>query len=467
MNYLRGGRTIVSARVEGRPLTPALPYGLIVEGDGDELRIIEPADRSFAGRLVLPFIGDSGLRMFDVDVPSSGSFTSEDLQQLWLAGQELATWRSRLALMSPDDGYAQPQPIGRTGMLADWHALESCSLEAMRLLDGWPRRVGRELRWVPVGVGGGFEDLGHTERQAARLGHLSYAEGDLVVARTARWFGRGERIALTAVSSLAIEVLSLVRATLSDDDLQAVIRWTRPIEQVAAIAAGPAHRADPGPSSWPPAFIRFAGACMRVLTELLARRRGHGAVPLLDTDELFEAWLAVRVRDFIGETLNGAESVSPGSISSWETDAMTIDLRVKPAIGRNTTIGREDYRALVANTLLPDVVVSATRGDFTELAVLDAKAWARMLPEDVLSESAKYLYGIRRTGSEQIPAIASVHIVSCAPTPDLSAAHDAKVGFVQATPTLGLDVLRATVGVVLSDLAAAIERREQEASPLT
>lgn len=453
-------------RIEGRPLLPALPYGLTVEVDGDDLQIVEPADRSFAGRLVLPVVGRE-LRMVDFDVPSSGTFTSEDLENLWEAGRELASWRSRLALTSADDASAEPEIIGRVGVLVDWHALELCALEAKRLLNSWPMQIGRELRWVPVGVGGGFEDVGYTEREVARVGYLSQREENAVVARSARWFGRGERVTLSAVSTLAIKVVSLARGTLGVEEHHALSKLAGPIEQVAALAAAPPHRTDPDPSSWPPAFTLFAASCMRVLTELLARQRGNQAVPLLDTDELFEAWLAMTVRNLLSEQLAPTEQVSEGSIASWETDAMTIDLRVKPALGRATNIGRDTFGALVASTLLPDVVLSATRGDFTEIAVLDAKAWAKMLPEDVLSESAKYLYGIRRAGSEQVPAITSVHIVSCAARPRLRSESDAKIGFVHATPTVGMVDLRGAVFGILADLASAIERREQEASLLT
>ena len=57
--------------------------------------------------------------------------------------------------------------------------------------------------------------------------------------------------------------------------------------------------------------------------------------------------------------------------------------------------------------LTPDLVLSATRGAETELMVLDAKGWAQMLPEDALSQSAKYLYGIRRTRDPRtVPAFA-------------------------------------------------------------
>lgn len=440
-----------------------LPYGLKIETEGEDFKVVEPTDRSFAGRLVLPFVGSAGLQMFDLDVPSSGTFTQDDLEQLWLAGAELATWRSRLALTSTDNAYAQPEPLGRARVVADWHALELCASEARRLLSAWPTRIGRDLRWVPVGVGGGFEDLGYTEREVGRAGYLSKADEKLVVTRSARWVGRAERMTLTAIASLSREVLALLDSTVKDADRAALGQLAGPIEQVSRLAGTPL-RADPDPSSWPPAFVRFASACMRLLTELLARKRGGQAVPLLDTDELYEAWLAVRIRDVLSSRLEVAQAVSVGAIASWETDAMTIDLRVKPAIARKTSIGAHDYRALVASTLLPDVVVSATRGDITELAVLDAKAWVKMLPEDVLSETAKYLYGIRRVGSEALPAIASAHIVSCATRPSLPDAADAHVDFVTATPTKGSDALEEALDSVLSHLATAIERREQEAS---
>lgn len=455
---------VVSAWVEGRPLTPTLPYGLVLEAYGDDLQIVEPAGRSFAGRLVVPFRAGRELRLFDLDVPSSGDFTVVDLERLWEAGQEFASWRSRLALTSRDNAFAEPKAIDRADVLADWHALELCAVEAKRLLNNWPTRIGRELRWVPTGIGGGLEDLGHTEREVARMGYLSQHEGRTIVSRSARWSGRAERLTLSAISSLAHEVANLVRTTLGEGDSGALSPILGPITYVGLLAATPSRGADPDPSSWPPPFTQFAEACMRVLTVLLTRRRGDRAVPLLDTDELFEAWLAVTVRNLIGADLRRAGQVSAGAVASWETDAITVDLRVRPTIGRATEIGQDVYRALVASALVPDVVITATRGDITEIAVLDAKAWRKMLPEDVLSESAKYLYGIRRVGRDTVPGITSVHIVSCAARPKLSSAADARIGFVHATPTAGEADMRSAVGEVLAALASAIQSREQEES---
>lgn len=455
----------MSVRVDGRPLTPLLPYGLHIEAMGDDFMIVEPTDRSFAGRLILPFLAVDGVRMYDLDVPSSGNFTHDDLRELWLAGQELASWQSRRALATTTGAYATPQSVDHARVLADWHALEKCARQAEMLLREWPTRMGRVIRWVPVGVGGGFEDLDHTEREVGRLGYLAKrTDADLVVTRSARWFGKSEPLTLGAAAYMAERVVALVTETVSPDDLRVLRHLISPIQRVAHQALNPAGKTDPDPSSWPNPFLLFVAACMQVLAELEARERGNRAVPFLDTDELFETWLAVRVRDILSGRLEPAPVVSHGAIASWLDDAITYDLRIKPSIRRSTPLGAHKYRALVAQELVPDVVVSATRGDITEFAVLDAKAWAHMLPEEALTESAKYLYGVRRIDDDSLPAIASVCLVSCALKPDMPDHADARIDFVWATPTVGVDVLESVVEQTSVALAAAVEAREQEAS---
>jgi len=451
--------------VLGRPLTPLLPYGLRIEPLGEDFLVSEPPDRSFAGRLILPFVCDDGLAMFDLDVPSSGNFTHEDLNALWLAGRELASWRSRRALATTSDAFATPTVAGQAPVLADWHALELCARDADLLLRNWPTKIGRHLRWVPVGVGGGFEDLAHTEREIGRYGYFAVSStGSPTPTRSARWFGQSEPVTLGAVSVMAERVSSLVATTTGETDRQMVDELVRPIHEVSALAASPAGSSDADPSSWPPAFLRFVTSCMQVLADLEARTRGEEAVPLLDTDELYEAWLAIRVRESISQRLGTMSAPQDGAIASWVDDAITYDLRVKPSFRRSTQLGAHRYKAVVAAELVPDIVLSATRGDITEFSVLDAKAWSRMMPEDVLSECAKYLYGLRRIGSDRLPSIASVSLVSCSPSPGLPDASEVKVGFVHATPTIGEDSLRSAIEQILADLAEAIERREQEAS---
>lgn len=455
----------MSVRVGGRPLTPLLPYGLRIEAFAEDFVIVEPTDRSFAGRLVLPFLKDGEVQMFDLDVPSSGNFSHDDLDELWLAGQELASWQARRAIAVPTGAFASPTAVDRASVLADWHALEDCSRQARALLRDWPRRMGRALRWMPVGVGGGFEDLDRTERDVGRLGYLATStDGDAVVTRSARWFGLPEPLALGAVAVMAENVVALVTSTVTRDELPLLSGLLAPIQHVATMATNFAGLTDPDPSSWPTPFLLFVASCMQVLAELEAHQRGDRAIPLLDTDELFEAWLAVRVREVISRRLRTAPAVSPGAIASWVDDEITYDLRLKPAIRRQTQLGAHKYRALVATELVPDVVVSATRGAITELAVLDAKAWTQMRSEQVLSESAKYLYGLRRTDDDTLPALMSVCLVSCAPKPEMPDSVDAKVDFVWATPTLGVDILVSTVWGITTALAGAVEAREQEAS---
>jgi hypothetical protein len=73
--------------------------------------------------------------------------------------------------------------------------------------------------------------------------------------------------------------------------------------------------------------------------------------------------------------------------------------------------------------------------------VLDAKGWAQMLPEDALSQSAKYLYGIRRTRDPRtVPAFAGVDLVTCASPAGLSGGDLARVAVSGATPTVKLTV---------------------------
>ena len=110
-------------------------------------------------------------------------------------------------------------------------------------------------------------------------------------------------------------------------------------------------------------------------------------------------------------------------------------------------------------------MLSATRGDETELMVLDAKAWAQMLPEDVLAQSAKYLYGIRRASyMRSVPALAGVDLVTCARPPSISGGDLAKVGVSCATPTAGVEGLHARVGAIADQLAASLAERERRAS---
>jgi hypothetical protein len=456
---------VVSVRVEGRPLTPLLPYDLRIEPHGDDFQIVEPAARSFAGRLALPFVHGDKIAMLDIDVPSSGTFSQDDLYALWLAGQELATWRARRALATTSGASATPEIASQAPVLADWHALEQCSRQASLLLREWPTLVGRHSRWLPVGIGGGFADLDRTEREVSRRGYITKRAGDqLAITRSARWFGKPEAATLGAASEMASRVITLVERTVRDRDRDLLEPLTRPIREVWFRAATPAGKADPEPSSWSTSFLRFVALCIQVLAELEARTSGGASIPFLDTDELYEAWLAVQVREIASGWLEAASEVSDGAVASWCDDAITYDLRLKPSFRRSSPLGAHNYRALVADELVPDIVISATRGIITEFAVLDAKAWFRVEPENVLSESAKYLYGIRRVDDDALPAIASVDLVSCAMKPEMPGADDARIGFVHATPTSGGEILTKAVERIFSTLSSSIEAREQEAS---
>jgi hypothetical protein len=189
-------------------------------------------------------------------------------------------------------------------------------------------------------------------------------------------------------------------------------------------------------------------------------------VPLLDTDELYEAWLAVRVRAALDERFGAWRLPSSDALAAWYHDETVYELWLKPGISpAGRAFGNESYRAVVAELLTPDLVLSATRGDETELMVLDAKAWAKMLPEDALAQSAKYLYGIRRTRDVHVvPTLAGVDLVTCARSPRIVGGELAKVVVTSATPTAGVDALNARIGAILEQLAASLVERERRAS---
>lgn len=91
------------------------------------------------------------------------------------------------------------------------------------------------------------------------------------------------------VAAIARELVRLVAEATGPDDQQALAHLVRPIAEVGAMAQPQPGAADPDPSSWPTAFGSFVGLGLRAIAELSARERGSGAVPLLDTDELYEA----------------------------------------------------------------------------------------------------------------------------------------------------------------------------------
>jgi hypothetical protein len=205
---------------------------------------------------------------------------------------------------------------------------------------------------------------------------------------------------------------------------------------------------------------------MVAIAELQSFQRGEGVVPLLDTDELYEAWLAVHVRSAIDERLGPWLVPASDALAAWEHDDTTFELWLKPTISREGRVfGRESFCAVVAETLTPDLVMSASRGDETELMVLDAKSWARMLPEDALAQSAKYLYGIRRTDDiSAVPALAGVDLVTCAPSPNVRGADSVRIAVATATPTVGVEALHARLGATLDRLTAALVERERSVS---
>src|SRR5690242_12391331 len=268
------------------------------------------------------------------------------------------------------------------------------------------------------------------------------------------------------VSTLALAVVQVARVSVPAEQLALIRPLLDPLALVGRVAAAPAGYRDPDPSSWPVAFAAFAASCMIAMAELQSSRRGEGVVPLLDTDELYEAWLAVQIRTALDDRFGAWSTPRSDALAAWEHAGTEYQLWLKPAISRDgRAVGSESFKAVVAEVLTPDLMLSATRGDETELMVLDAKAWAQMLPEDVLTQSAKYLYGIRRVSDvAAVPALAGVDLVTCAQPPGVPAGDSARVAVNGATPTAGVAALHARLGAIVDQLASSLSERERLAS---
>jgi hypothetical protein len=305
-----------------------------------------------------------------------------------------------------------------------------------------------------------------TERQVERRGYVLERDGVWTVTQSARWLGERRSLISNTVSTLALAVVELVVKSVPTEQLHIFRPLLDPVALVTRTAAAPIGYRDPDPASWPAAFTAFAASCMATIAELQASQRGEGVTPLLDTDELYEAWLAVQVREVLNQRFGAWALPDSDALAAWEHDDTLYELWLKPGISRNGRLfGSESFRAVVAELLTPDLVLSATRGEETELMLLDAKSWAHMLPEDILTQSAKYLYGIRRTRDViAVPALAGVDLVTCARPLSISGGELAKVAVSTATPTTGVDALRARLSAILDQLAASLVERERLAS---
>ncbi len=409
---------IAHAKLDGRMLTPYLPYGLVIEpAPAGGFVIVEPPDRCLAGQLTLPYLDQRRLAFVDLFIPSNGRFTQEDLRLLWATDAELAAWRAaRFALARRDGDFGKPEVAGHGLQISDWRSVTACAHDAARLLNSWPSNLDRRMSWLPVGVPGGTEDLPMTERQGERRGHVLERDGAWTVTQSARWLGERRPLVSVTISTLALAVAQLARASVPPEQLSPVRPLLEPLALVTRIAAAPVGSGDPDPSSWPVTFAAFAASCVITIAELQSSQRGEGVVPLLDTDEPYEAWLAVQVRAALDERFGPWSRPDSDALAGWEHEDTVYELWLKPAISNDGRVfGSGSFQAVVAEVLTPDLVLSATRGDKTGLLVLDAKAWAQMLPEDVLAQSAKYLYGIRRSrNAHAVPALAGVDLVTCA-----------------------------------------------------
>ncbi|MGK2874733.1 MAG: hypothetical protein ACSLEW_03710 [Nocardioides sp.] len=404
--------------------------------------------------------------MTDLNVPSNGRFSQEDLHLLWDAGAELARWQARMAMARRTGTFGSPEVAGTTDRLRDWRSLELCAHDAAVLIGRWPTRVDRRSTWLPIGVPGGVEDVPLTAQEATERGYVVEQDDVLAITQSARWVGDRRPLRSVSVAAMAWAVIQVVRQTVPSDQMLLIKSLVNPIATVAQLAATPAGHRDPDASSWPIPFVNFVASCMRVIADLQSSERGRGVVPLLDTDELYEAWLAIEARDALDAHLGGQIMAGSDALAAWERDDIVYELWVKPSIPRaGRTFGNATFLALVAELLTPDLILSASRDDETAVHVLDAKSWAQMLPEQALEQSAKYLYGIRRESDVlQVSAIAGVDLVTCAPPPTAPRTAASRVRVLGATPTRGSAALHLRVSEVADLLATEIEARERLAS---
>lgn len=419
------------------------------------LRIWHPEDRKLAGRLGMPCVANGGgIEVLSFDIPSSGNFTQTDLRALWAAGHHVARWERRLAIATEDGfGYASPEVQARGDVIQNWWALARCSRYAAGLVASWPSTVERASVWLPLGVPGGTEDAYQTELHVERLGRPYRQRGSLRVERSARWVGVSEALTSRAVAAIAEQVVRTAVEAELPPELRPILG---PIAEVAHRALPSGNRADPDPSSWPPSFVGFLASAIPALAELSAGPTGSGAAPLLDTDELYEAWLATAVADRLTAAFGTPQSVSSGLLR-WQVDRGDLELRIKPTVSlkRPLRIGPAEYIAVGADRLVPDLLLSFHQGRTVRLVALDAKAWTRMLPEEALSQSAKYLYGIRRAGpgrETDVPTLAWVTLVTSAPSPRVTARHLGRFNVVSAVPTTSSIAMDGVVESVLAAL---------------
>ena len=155
-----------------------------------------------------------------------------------------------------------------------------------------------------------------------------------------------------------------------------------------------------------------------------------------------------------------------GALASWETNDTGIGLWMKPRISRHGAyVAGSQLTALVAETLTPDIVLSASRGGLSAYAIIDAKSWESMLPEQALEQSAKYLYGIRYVDEpDLVPAMAGVDLITCAAPPAIGNSDASLVHVISATPTRGLEVLEQRIEQIVRQLLASLAEREYSAS---
>lgn len=371
-----------------------------------------------------------------------------------------------MAMARATGTFGSPEMVGVSSLMRDWRSLETCAHDAATLLDQWPTRVDRRSTWLPIGVPGGVEDVPLTAQEASERGFIVEAHQAVTITQSARWVGDRQFLRSSTVGAVAWAVIQVVRGSVPAGQMNMVRPLLNPIAAVAQMAAAPTGHRDPDPSSWPRQFITFVASCMRAIADLQSSARGHGVVPLLDTDELYEAWLAIQAREALDLHLGPQIVLGTDAIGAWERDDVVYQLWIKPTIPRSgRLIGTSSYAALVAELLTPDVMLSAARDNETAIHILDAKSWATMLPEQALEQGAKYLYGIRREADlGQVPAITGVDLVTSALPLATPAPETSRIRVLSSTPTRETDLLRDRVADVADLLANEIEARERLAS---
>lgn len=411
--FVRAGAEIARAVVPGHLLELNLPSSVVLERVAREhVRLVETPDPLIecCGLIELPWVSAKGLGVAPLLVPPPAPFDDDDITAMWQARNRLTVRRR-----TPTSGAAAWSRVERAvGLDVDWSAIEQALAATSRLLGHWPQQHLPSVRWLPPGRAGGRELVAGTER-SSRV-HRSVGVGRRP-AETARRTTRSTDLTLHALAAVAHLLAERIHH-LPGIDAEPVLRDAMVgIFRRVAVRSHSARKAvDPPPSVWPDTFVAAYSACLRALATANALGPGQETAPLSEVWELYEAWTADRLREEIGLVLGASQPSTAGTcIGRWVDGAGTVELHYQPYFstsGPRMLLGHT-YTAVVGD-LNPDLCLIRVEGEVARMLVLDAKKRAsEMVIDDLVSQSSKYLWGIRRADAvAKAPALEQVVLLT-------------------------------------------------------